>query len=235
MTKDETAGSGRTTRRQARGAAERARAWQKWASGIALNVPSNANTVVYVHGIGNKPPASVLKCQWDRALFGVDLGEGGPEPAEKLGVGAQAFGSPELDLGDLSGIDDLRAVSLLRHVAAAMWERAASHADTGGVTAQGTDARVLPLPRWMRESITRRLTRKLLPDVYDFLFDDERRKEMKERLRERLLAGGGPFVVIAHSQGSMIAYDVLRELRDSDRVQVCLLVTMGSPLGLDEV
>jgi len=31
--------------------------------------------ILYVHGIGNKPIASVLKCQWDSALFGFDLGE----------------------------------------------------------------------------------------------------------------------------------------------------------------
>ena len=33
------------------------------------------NTIVYVHGIGNKPPASVLKCQWDTALFGKAVGD----------------------------------------------------------------------------------------------------------------------------------------------------------------
>src|SRR5262245_63417148 len=34
-----------------------------------------AKTVIYIHGIGNKPPASVLKCQWDLALFGTRLGD----------------------------------------------------------------------------------------------------------------------------------------------------------------
>ncbi|RMD68814.1 MAG: peptidase, partial [Gammaproteobacteria bacterium] len=34
-----------------------------------------ARTIVYIHGIGNKPPPSVLKCQWDTALFGIDLGD----------------------------------------------------------------------------------------------------------------------------------------------------------------
>ena len=34
-----------------------------------------ARTVVYVHGIGNKPKSSVLKCQWDTSLFGVPLGD----------------------------------------------------------------------------------------------------------------------------------------------------------------
>ena len=34
-----------------------------------------AATIIYIHGIGNKPPASVLKQQWDQALFEFDLGE----------------------------------------------------------------------------------------------------------------------------------------------------------------
>lgn len=32
-------------------------------------------TVVYIHGINNKPVASVLKCQWDSALFGAAMGD----------------------------------------------------------------------------------------------------------------------------------------------------------------
>jgi hypothetical protein len=32
-------------------------------------------TIIYIHGIGNKPPASVLKCQWDMALFDTALGD----------------------------------------------------------------------------------------------------------------------------------------------------------------
>src|SRR5262245_9908903 len=31
-------------------------------------------TVVYVHGIGNKPPPATLKRQFDQALFGIDMG-----------------------------------------------------------------------------------------------------------------------------------------------------------------
>ena len=36
---------------------------------------AGAATIVYIHGIGNKPIASVLKRQWDQALFEFDLGE----------------------------------------------------------------------------------------------------------------------------------------------------------------
>jgi subtilisin family serine protease len=57
---------------------------------------------------------------------------------------------------------------------------------------------------------------------------------MTGSLAERLEGGGGPFVVIAHSQGSMVAYEVLRHLT-KQQCDVRLLVTIGSPLGLEEV
>lgn len=38
-------------------------------------VQDKARTVIYIHGIGNKPPAEVLRCQWDKALFGRPMGE----------------------------------------------------------------------------------------------------------------------------------------------------------------
>jgi hypothetical protein len=34
-----------------------------------------AKTVLYIHGIGNKPTQEVLRCQWDKALFGRGMGE----------------------------------------------------------------------------------------------------------------------------------------------------------------
>jgi len=43
----------------------------------ALDLPleAKAKTIVYVHGLANKPKEEILKGQWDRALFGFDLGE----------------------------------------------------------------------------------------------------------------------------------------------------------------
>ena len=44
---------------------------------------------------------------------------------------------------------------------------------------------------------------------------------MTESLTERLAAGGGPFVIVAHSQGTMIAYEVLRQLKKADSTCGC--------------
>jgi len=82
--------------------------------------------------------------------------------------------------------------------------------------------------------ITDLITGVALPDVQDFLFEPDHRAQMEETFLARLRSGGGPFVVVAHSQGSMIAYDVLRQLKRND-VDVRLFVTIGSPLGLPPV
>ena len=42
---------------------------------VKAGAEPKAQTIIYVHGIGNKPKESVLKCQWDTALFGTGLGD----------------------------------------------------------------------------------------------------------------------------------------------------------------
>jgi subtilisin family serine protease len=82
--------------------------------------------------------------------------------------------------------------------------------------------------------LTDLITGMALPDVQDFLFEPAHRQEMADTFLARLRSGGGPFVVIAHSQGSMIAYDVLRQLSKAE-IDVNLFITIGSPLGLPPV
>lgn len=204
-------------------------------------------TVVYIHGIGNKPVASVLKCQWDTALFGASMGDRTrmaywvdrnryPRPEE----GSCADGDSLLDGGAGSvGMQALADAGLEPEVeldAAESRLMAALEARLRGGEKRpgGVDTKVLPLPEGMRLWITRRITKLFLKDVKDFLFDAGKRKLMEQSLRERLDAGGGPFIVIGHSQGSMIAYQVLRQMQKAD-CDVRLFVTIGSPLGIQEV
>lgn len=234
---------------------------------VSAGAEPKAQTVIYVHGIGNKPVASVLKCQWDRALFGAELGDKSrmaywvnreyyPTPdaatcndsdnvevaddrVSSLSVMAATGDVDALAEADRATIEqeiDMLASTpeekaLLSSLAARMETKIAL---PSGVAAADLRAKVLPLPRFLREIIARQLTRAFLRDVNDFLFHPERRKVMTDSLVERLSAGGGPFVIVSHSQGTMIAYEVLRQL-DPAKVNVPLFVTIGSPLGLQEV
>ncbi len=86
----------------------------------------------------------------------------------------------------------------------------------------------------------------LLRDVHHYLFNAEStprpnetfrvqdviRKRMVEALAEGA-ARPGPHVVVSHSMGTVIAYDCLKRVPECPRVDA--LMTVGSPLGLDEV
>jgi hypothetical protein len=103
----------------------------------------------------------------------------------------------------------------------------------------------IPLP-WF---IKRRLMKALLRDVHHYLFNEEHSPRpganyhVQDEIRDRLLkalrrdseanAGNGPHVLVSHSMGTVIAYDCLKRMPDCPRVDA--LMTIGSPLGIDEV
>ena len=225
----------------------------------------SANTIIYVHGIGNKPPAAVLKCQWDKALLGVEQGD---RSRMAYWVNRELYPTPleeTCSSGDQVRIDDdemsTRTVLALstarardsqhpveREIKALtddpvrqLWLTKIATKLIAGTAVSNEElhtrsirAKVLPLPEPFRRLISQNLTRAFLRDVNDFLFDVERRDAMERSLLDRLAAGGGPFIIIAHSQGSMIAYDVLRRIKPP-QLKIPLLITIGSPLGLQEV
>jgi subtilisin family serine protease len=223
--------------------------------------PGTGRTIVYVHGIGNKPLPAILKCQWDHALFGFDLAE-----RSRLAYWVNRAFYPDPSEGTCASPDSTqledeptgRAISVRQHVdavslddeitaiasrktdretllaIAAKMEAKGTPPEVGTKAVEGLAATALPLPRPLREWITRRIVRAFLRDVNDYFYVPARRAAMKESVLERIRVGGGPFVVIGHSQGSMIAYDVLCDL-DPAAYPVELFVTVGSPLGITEV
>ena len=212
-----------------------------------------AKTVIYVHGIGNKPTQEVLRCQWDKALFGRGMGERTrlaywvnrdryptPEPgtcgdrdqgptinqAEQRVLSALGVAPSRHDLGELAdALADSPAESAMLH-------KMLDELEAKGTAQRGPGARGL-LGK-INEILLKLISAALLQDVHDFFFDKQRREAMERSLRERMESGGGPFVIVAHSQGSLIAYEVLRKL-DPAKYDVALFVTVGSPLGLPSI
>ncbi|MEY4352426.1 MAG: hypothetical protein RLZZ609_667 [Cyanobacteriota bacterium] len=103
----------------------------------------------------------------------------------------------------------------------------------------------IPIP-WF---IKRRLMKVLLRDVHHYLFNtehspspgityhvqDEIRKRFIAQLQQdaALLGGNGPHLVVGHSMGTVIAYDCLKRVSHCPPIDA--LMTIGSPLGIDEV
>lgn len=105
---------------------------------------------------------------------------------------------------------------------------------------QGALERV-PLPWFLKKPIMNALLR----DVHHYLFDVEFappgrspvhiQQAIRRRFVDALNAPGitGPHIVVSHSMGTVIAYDCLKRVADCPGVDG--LITLGSPLGLDEV
>jgi pimeloyl-ACP methyl ester carboxylesterase len=99
-----------------------------------------------------------------------------------------------------------------------------------------------PLP-WI---VKKQIMKVLLRDVHHYLFNTEsnprgdKAYKVRDDLRARLIAAlkrgagtSGPHVLVSHSMGTIISYDVLRNCPECPPIDG--LVTLGSPLGLDEV
>lgn len=103
----------------------------------------------------------------------------------------------------------------------------------------------IPLP-WF---VKRRVMKILLRDVHHYLFNTEHeprpgeRFKVKDEIQRRFVetvsedaarnANNGHHVIVSHSMGTVISYDCLKHR--SDCSPVTALMTIGSPLGLDEI
>lgn len=76
-----------------------------------------------------------------------------------------------------------------------------------------------------------------LPDLGLYYGDPDKRNGLRRRLREKLIDHAGKrIMLVAHSMGTIVAYDVLRDLgNERPDFTVSHLVTLGSPLGLPHV
>lgn len=217
---------------------------------------ARAATVIYVHGINNKPTVDLLRCQWDKALFGRRMGDKtrmaywvdreryptpspatcdspdhpAPDDGAAFGIRTAATG------GDLPPSDAELIKAIAGNKEQADWlaelntEMLKNQPDAGAVSAAG----VGDFFGGAADRIFRLTRGAFLADVHDFFYKADRRKFMLDSVRDRMEAGGGPFVVIGHSQGSMVAYEFLRRLKRAD-CHVPLFITIGSPLGLPPV
>lgn len=110
------------------------------------------------------------------------------------------------------------------------------------VQPEGIGLERVPLPWPLKKLILRAFLR----DVHHYLFDTvhsprpgvsyQVRKEIRRRFVEGLKSPTvtSPHIVVAHSLGTVIAYDCLKNLLN-DCPRVDGFITLGSPLGIDEV
>jgi hypothetical protein len=212
---------------------------------------STESIVIYVHGIGKHPAKAELKLQWDLALFGRDLGDRsrmarwsdlvhleGSRASKKV---LRPNATNDLDRADTGMLD---VDELLRSAGISAEKDEAQEFSLSllrqlGVQEAGAAGsigkKILPLPAWMRKPISRAFIEALISDTAAYFFKPNLRRQIRQRLLDELpTSPSQPVTIVAHSQGSVIAHEVLSGLTER-QINLDALVTIGSPLGIREV
>lgn len=181
---------------------------------------------------------------WADVLYASPLEVLGPEEmSEGLEVaalrGEKSIDDLEIratDLSELRWINDLSS----KFKVGALLSSSGSYVPLEGES-DGSFERV-PLPGLVK----RRFLKVFLRDVHHYLFNETHKPgdgpsyrvqdEIRARFLQNLQSSGAeskPHIVISHSMGTVIAYDCLKRVNGCPAVDA--LITIGSPLGLDEI
>ena len=221
--------------------------------------------VTFIHGIANKPPATDLLRIWREALANASdplpLGDLGVT-SELVYWADLMYEKPDDNVAAHEGVlentpeavdggggaappvpktaEEAEFLERMRKRMTALSDTELADAPPVPANPQGTLERI-PLP-WF---IQKRVMNAFLSDVHHYLFDVEFAPpgrtpvRIQRTIRERFgtvlrtPAIMQPHIVVSHSMGTVIAYDCLKRVADCAGVDG--LITLGSPLGLDEI
>jgi hypothetical protein len=197
-----------------------------------------AKLIIGIHGLNNKPAPDILRDWWTAAIA-----EGISRNGEALKVDFDLalaywadlmYPTPVAPAADPEPYAAAAGSGPLPRAGASIGPIAAARIQEGiGKVLE----KVFGAP--VAEDVVRDALRTRAPDLHRYKHDRATRVAVQERLRERLRAAhasGRPIMLIAHSMGSIIAYDVLRSAgRTLPGLRIPHFVTLGSPLGLAEV
>lgn len=220
--------------------------------------------ITFIHGIANKPDSETLLASWLRSLknsnIGLDIEAEGVTTSmvywadvlysnplssaeyESLNDGdLEAASKFEVDTIPSSSVSDEFEAKWITNLEKQLGINFVE--DNVAGTAPGTMAESLeriPLP-W---AIKRPFLKAFLRDVHHYLFNSKYSPRsgdeylVQDEIRGRFIEAVSAVdtdnhVVVSHSLGTLIAYDCLKRVPEATSVDT--LITVGSPLGLDEI
>lgn len=206
--------------------------------------------VVYIHGIGPKPQPEMIRLMWDLALFGRQMGDQsrmaywadllhGDKYANVEGRSKQSLhaggGSVNGEaIAQGLGLRGDEAAAAMRFVHSLLHSRH-EYAQSSRPAIRGPGKKVLPFGSFLRKPLARLFLENFVKDTAAYFFKPGMRQKMQKRLYEALPKDGKPFTLVAHSQGTIIALETLAALKKNSNVVIDTFVTIGSPLGIQEV
>lgn len=202
------------------------------AQGPSLRPMHDRPLILGIHGLANKPPKEEKQAWWAEAIR-----EG---LRRNLGEDPRDLSFDFVYWADLRYDAPLSEDSNREPYYPARGRGPFPSAD--GVCAPTLTDRLYRIVEWAQEKTGRLvlddfIIEHRLDDLWGYYEDAAFRESARNRLREALEQHAGrPLLLAAHSMGSLIAYDVLRQLeRDGRCPRIEHFVTMGAPLGLAEI
>jgi hypothetical protein len=198
-----------------------------------------AKAIICIHGRSNKPAKPVLAAAWRASLDeGLRAGRGFPLPNVPVEMAYYAdlyYAAPVPEGQEDEAYRPAAPGAILPYRKSRL---EALRGKVGGWLDAPAD--------WLEDnhhvfsSLARDILRVALRDLGDYYNDSARRKAVKDRLLSLLVEyREHEIILIAHSMGSIAAYELLRELGSEEAPHTGLsvehLLTFGSPLGLTPV
>ena len=206
-----------------------------------------SHKIVGVHGLRRKPPLEILREGWIGALqeglrrnhgLDIDVDHLGFELvywADWLGVAPYGPGEDPEPYIEAEGTGSLPVYRnrWRDHVLTEALDVASAPVDWAD-SQRSLDA----LKRYIGlDELAMQFLKVRVADLAEYYGDPDRRAQLRQKLRDALRSNRGKrIMLIAHSMGSIVAYDVLRDLgKQIPEFEVSHFVTIGSPLGMPYV
>ncbi len=194
--------------------------------------------IIAIHGRANKPKKETLCDWWKTAIaeglsknLNEDLGNIAFEMAYYADI---CFDQPLSDADNKEPYKEAKRGQLKRY----------SHGTLSRIRA-GLGSWLDTPADWLEEhsqvfsSLAKTVAQQTLKDLGQYYTDKNIRERIKKTLKDILVARRDDEIfLVSHSMGTIVAYDVLREIgrsQDLKGLTVEHFVTMGSPLGLTPV
>jgi len=211
-------------------------------SGINLGAHGISSSMVYWADVMYATPLDEETSYESEAVPSPDLGAAAQEP------GVDPAWKSELSDDERLWLKQLEMKVKFEAVADNLGTAAEGALEEEGAGPEGESPESEYERIWLPAAVKKKLMELFLRDVHHYLFNatnspragstfrvqDEIRRRMLKALEED--AGKnktGPHVIVSHSMGTVISYDCLMRVPGCPRVDA--LVTIGSPLGLDEI
>ena len=200
-----------------------------------------ASVIIGIHGLANKPPndpPQETKKNWWRCALIEGLQRNCSKTTDDLDFdfvywADLRYPKPIPLLGNPEPYYPAQGTGNFPSYHVSKWAKIFNEA----ATVIGDGVNLLDMHTGVSDVGTHILECQSLADLGEYYKNEEFRSETRKRLMGKIQAHAGKrIMLIAHSMGSIIAYDVLRLLgRQTPSLPVDHFVTIGSPLGIPHV